>query len=64
MLIEVFATSAFDSESGKNDTSDYYSTKEAIKLNELTLKKNAKSFFVEETLLDGNGRIHKNKIII
>ena len=62
MLIEVFSFAHYNSNTGKNEVSDLYATKSAIDFLQLILVKNSPSFFVDDSLLDGDGRVHKNKL--
>ena len=62
MLIEVFSFSFYDSNTDKNEISEFYATKAAINYLQLNLVKNSQSFFVNDSLLDADGRVHKSKI--
>jgi len=63
MLIEVFPFAHYNSNTGKNEVSNLYATKSAIDFLQLSLVKNLPSFFVDDSLLDGDGRVHKNNLL-
>ncbi|OYY59080.1 MAG: hypothetical protein B7Y55_00990 [Polynucleobacter sp. 35-46-207] len=62
MPVKVYSYKLFDIDNSQSKVSEYFATEEVIRLFEAEITDRSNFYFVSMDDLDGDGRIHKDKL--